>query len=360
MTPKQRVEAVLKGQPVDKVPFTCYDFLIYTGTVERELRNQGLCYIMMYRSTQVFKFDTPNVSKSTTVYNGEDGILREEISLETPSGILTQVGKVLPCHPRIPKENRPFPEEYLFKGPQDYDAIMTMIADRIYSDNYQAFSTAQQEVGDDGLFLPDIGFSPMSEMLLEIMGLLNFSKEYHSRSKQFFELYELLLEDRRKRIRIAADYPDACFVGCDGNVTPNIVGLERFEKYYIPYYNEFADILHKKDKILSVHFDDNTKLFAEAIAKSKIGCVEAFDANNDMSIAEARKHWPDKILWTNFPSADHLKSAEQVAERPRQILKEAAPLDKFLMGITENIPHDRWRETLPAIAKVIDDEGCFK
>ena len=88
--------------------------------------------------------------------------------------------------------------------------------------------------------------------------------------------------------------------------------------------------------------------------------MEAFDINNDLSVAEARKAWPEKILWINFPSAEHLNSAAQVAERTRQILKEAAPLNKFLVGITENVPHDRWVETFPAIARVLDEEGRFE
>ena len=79
-----------------------------------------------------------------------------------------------------------------------------------------------------------------------------------------------------------------------------------------------------------------------------------------MSVAEAREMWPDKILWLNFLSAEHMNSTEQVAERTRQILKEAAPLDKFLMGVTENVLHDRWVETFPVIADVLDKEARFE
>jgi len=68
MTPKQRVEAALKGQPVDKVPFTCYHFLMFTGEVERQLRNRGLCYII-YRGIQIFKVELGSIASKNLKYN---------------------------------------------------------------------------------------------------------------------------------------------------------------------------------------------------------------------------------------------------------------------------------------------------
>lgn len=112
MTPKQRVEAVLKGQPVDKVPFTCYHFLMFTGEVERQLRNQGLCYII-YRGIQIFKVEDPGVTETRTYYTGEDGIPRQKITLETPEGVLSETGRLVPSHFRIPFEQKPFKEHFL-------------------------------------------------------------------------------------------------------------------------------------------------------------------------------------------------------------------------------------------------------
>jgi hypothetical protein len=96
-----------------------------------------------------------------------------------------------------------------------------------------------------------------------------------------------------------------------------------------------------------VHFDGNTAPIADIIAKSAIDCVEAFDPNNDMSVAEARAAWPGKILWINFPSGVHLKSDHEIEQTTRRILREAAPGDRFLVGVTENVPHDTWPRSLP-------------
>lgn len=45
MTPRERVLAVLRREPVDKVPFTIYMSKIPRCSVERRLRNEGLCIV---------------------------------------------------------------------------------------------------------------------------------------------------------------------------------------------------------------------------------------------------------------------------------------------------------------------------
>ena len=43
MTPRQRVEAALRGEPVDRVPLTMYKSMVPQCEVERRLRNADLC-----------------------------------------------------------------------------------------------------------------------------------------------------------------------------------------------------------------------------------------------------------------------------------------------------------------------------
>lgn len=63
MTPKRRVEAVLRGEKVDRVPFTIYENKLPQSSVERYLRNEGLCIVN--RRYPVFKVFSPNVTYET-------------------------------------------------------------------------------------------------------------------------------------------------------------------------------------------------------------------------------------------------------------------------------------------------------
>jgi hypothetical protein len=263
-------------------------------------------------------------------------------------------------HPMIPGQFLPWHEEYWFKGPEDYAPLRFLIRNRRYSPNHELVRKTQEEVGGDVFLLPDIGYSPLQEILIHIMGIEQFSIEWHERRDEVLTLYEALSEDRRKLYPLVAESP-LLMANFGGNVSPEVLGLARFQEYVLPHYNEFAEILHANGKLLSVHFDGNTKLLASAIAQSQIDCIEAFTPipNGDMTVAEARAAWPGKALWINFPSSVHLQEPSRVEETTRQILREAAPGDRFLIGITETVPVDRWQQSFSAISRVIKDEGAL-
>ena len=55
---------------------------------------------------------------------------------------------------------------------------------------------------------------------------------------------------------------------------------------------------------------------SKAIAGTALDYIEAFTPapDTDMTLAEARAAWPDKVLWINFPSSVHLKPNAEVEQ----------------------------------------------
>jgi hypothetical protein len=78
-----------------------------------------------------------------------------------------------------------------------------------------------------------------------------------------------------------------------------------------------------------------------------------------MTVEEARRRWPDKILWINFPSPVHLEPPERIRACVREILRAAAPGKQFLFGITEDIPDGVWDGSLPAISATLQEYGAL-
>jgi hypothetical protein len=146
------------------------------------------------------------------------------------------------------------------------------------------------------------------------------------------------------------------FANYGGNVVAQIIGLETFQKYYLPDYNEAAEILHKHGKLLGSHFDDDCKLLAPAIARTDLDYIEAFTPfpGSDMTLAEARQAWPNKVLWINFPSSQHLKSDAEVEAITVDLLEQVPTMDGLIVGITEDMPPDRWQQSCTAIMDGLD------
>ncbi|MDA0746390.1 MAG: hypothetical protein O2954_07715 [bacterium] len=349
MTPRERVEMVLRGERPDRVPFTVYENKLPQCEAERLLRNDGACIIQ--RNPSVYRTVRRNVAIERVTYE-EDGATYTRTNVRTPKGYLYSVER------HAPDEQTTWHLERLFKKPEDYDALEFLIRDQEFIPEYEAFARAQSLVGGDVFLRPGIGYSPFQEILYSLMGLEMFSIEWAERRDEVLRIYDALTASRSKLYPVVARSP-ALAVNYCGNVSSEVVGLDRFEKYYLPHYNEFAEVMHKHGKIMGVHFDANNWALAELIGMSDIDYIEAFtpQPDCDMTVAEAKTAWHDKILWINFPSSVHLQDVDVIEQTTRQILWEAAPGDRFLVGITENVPEDRWQESMAAILRMINQDG---
>jgi len=347
MTPLDRVQRVLRGERVDRVPFTTYENKITPCQTERELRNEGLCIVQ--RSPSICRHASPNVT-TRRIHYVENDVAYVRTDVHTPKGDLFSVAR--------PAEGTTWHEKRLFQGPGDYAALEFMIRDRQVLPNYDAFRRAQREVGGDVFLRASIdGYSPLQEIIICLMGVEQFAVEWSERRDEVMRLYDAITARRRESYRIAAESP-AEQVAYGGNITSEVIGLERFERFVLPHYDECAQVLHAHGKQLCVHLDGNCRLLADAIGRSQIDCVEAFTPyETDMTLAEARQAWPNKILWINFPSSVHLAEDEVIAQTTRRILREAVPGDRLLIGITENVPPDTWQRSFAAISRTLNQEG---
>jgi len=348
MTPKERVEAVLLSREADHVPFTVYKCMIPQCEAERKLRNEGLCIV---NRVSVFKTETPDVKRRSISYKDEkDGVSKTKTIYETPCGTLSTIS--------VPAGFTTWREELIFKSADDYKPIEFMIKNRQYRADYEPVIKQMKLAGGDIVFCTSIGYEPMGQIINVIMGVERFSFEWIDNRDEIMKLYNALVEDRRKMYPIAAEAPTLC-VGYGGNVAPEIVGLERFKEYYVPHYNECAEVMHKHGKLLGIHLDANNKLIADAVGETELDYIEAFTPppDCDLSVKEALKTWPNKKLWINFPSSVHLSSVEVIEDRMRNILKESGDGRRLIVGITEDVPEDRWQESFSAIVRVLNTDG---
>ncbi|MHB9071636.1 MAG: uroporphyrinogen decarboxylase family protein [Sedimentisphaerales bacterium] len=352
MTPRQRILSVLGGQMPDKIPFTIKRPQPPIGPIERKLRNDGLAVCM---DKMVFHTVRPSVEVFKYEYYKNDKLHISE-TFRTPAGEVSQLwisgsggygsDKLI---------------EYMIKKPEDYKVVEFLIRDAVYTAAYGEFKRTEEILGGDGfIFAGWMPPTPMMQMLWQLMGIETFSVDYFEIPDIFFSLYEILLESQRQQYEIIADSP-ALVAHIEENMTSDMIGLERFEKYVVPCYNQFASILHKKGKFLAAHFDGRMKVLAQALADSDMDIVEAFcpAPDGDMEMAEARCIWKDKIIWINFPSPVHLLCPDEITAHTRKILRDVAPGDKFIFGITEDIPDKVWEISLPIISKILKDEAVL-
>ncbi|MFH1968948.1 MAG: hypothetical protein ABIJ53_01375, partial [Verrucomicrobiota bacterium] len=82
--------------------------------------------------------------------------------------------------------------------------------------------------------------------------------------------------------------------------------------------------------------------------------------DTDMTLGEARRAWPDKVIWMNYSSSMHLRPDAEVLQFTVDLLKQADSVDGLIMGITEDIPLDRWQASCTAIMDGLDRHALEK
>lgn len=345
MTPRQRVEAVLRHETPDKTPFTIYEGKIPQCSIERELRNRGLCIVE--RRFPVVSSRTPNVTTESHTYV-ENGATVVRTIHHTPLGDLTTLVR--------PAGFTSWTLEHIFKGPEDYKRLMFMVRDTLHELCYDDFLKAQEWKGEDAILRAGIGGTPLHTIMIGWMNVEVFAIEWAERRDEILKLYDAMADQQRSLFPLIAQSP-ALHANYGGNETGDVMGRNRFERYVVPLYNEAAEVFHKHGKLVGAHLDGNNKVWAKAVADSDLDYVEAFTPypDCDMTLAEALEAWPDKVLWINFPSSVHLSSHEKIAQTTRDLIEVAKPGNRFLIGITEDIPEHRWQQNLVTIMDTIEE-----
>ena len=348
MTPRERVVAAFRGERPDRVPFTCYAVLLPRGQVERQVREEGLALIERHAP---FETETPDVETVRHTFR-RDGRTFVRETFRTPVGEVSQVFLTGGGY------GTSLRKEFLIKTPDDYQVLAFIYRNQRYTPTYDEMRQAAERLGEDGVVIGNLGYSPMQQLIVMDMGTERFAIDWYERRHLVLELYQVINERRREQYQLAAASPAEFFIYGD-NITCEIIGRERFERYVMPCYNECAEVLHAQGKRLGVHMDGKMKHLADAVALSKQDFVEAFAPfpDGDLDLAEARRAWPEKVISINFPSAAHLMSEVRVAEETRRLLAAAAPGDRFVVGITENIPDHVWQRSVPVISRVLRLEG---
>jgi hypothetical protein len=342
---RERLLAALSWDEPDQVPFTTYDWFLPRGARERAIRDLGLSTIVRLPAHKV---EHRQVTVDSLEYwdQGERYIRR---TIKTPVGDVSQL-----VHPDSAYGSS-WVLEHFIKSPEDYRVLEYYFNDMVFHNNDEAIAKTDDELGSDGLVMVRVAKGPIQEILYQLAGLERFSMDLADYPELVDSLYATMFKRWDEIYELAAKSPAQVFQAAD-NISSIVVGQERFRHYCMPCYERHSAILAAGGKrLFLVHMDGRLASIADLIAQSKFAIVEALTPApmGDVSVAQARRLWPDKALWLNFTSSAHVESDEAIAAHTRQLIEEAGTRRGFAIGITEDVPYEHWAHSYAAIASVI-------
>ena len=346
MTPRERIMAVLNGEEPDKIPVCVYERLLaqHPGGWSQRLKKRGLG---LFHSDVFWAPEwsslagwqnprLPDVKYTRTEYL-EKGVWKYRQTYETPIGKITGV---LMTNPMEYVAVADTPEEYLIKQPSDWrvvNYIIKGILDNLVS-RYKHFEIAEDELGDNGIALISIRKTAWQRAWIELAGPERAVIDFHEQPEEIQEYIDLHRRWHTRLAELAAGCP-AKWVNIGENIS-DITSPKYYREYCLPIYQIYSQQLAGTGKILGVHMDGRLGNLRKEIAESPIDVVESFSVppTGDVSLAEVRKIWPDKIIFMN--TASHLAWAEpkEVREFYEALAEEWGSKKGLLLELSEELP----------------------
>ncbi len=349
MNTKERIRTALMGQMPDRVPFTIYRGIVTAEDGFDDLIAQGMGFMASCRV-----YDTTHQNVEITQEDETlDGIPTKVVRYKTPVGEIWQRSRTEPGY------GSSWHMEHFIKNVKDYEVLEFIIRNTEYSANYDVYEKAEEAAGDTGIVIAWIERVPIQRLWIQYTGIERLSIDLNENLSVVERVMEAMMDKSRETWKIAANSP-VQFMWCPDNITGEMTGPPLFDKYCIPYYREIAAVMRPKGKRILCHMDGMMGRLVDSVREADLDVIEAFTPppDGDLSLAEARQAWPGKVISINFPSSVHISKPEEIRNMTMQLLREAAPGNGFIIGVTENIPKSVGTRSLSVIAETINKYGA--
>lgn len=337
---RQRLEAALAGQPVEKPVFAVYDWFVENRPIDwKRLFKLGLGQV---NHAYVVEHHRTNVRIVETTVRNASGNIRKDVLWVTDIGEL---------HEWYLGEWR---QEYLVKRPEDYRILMRAFSDTKLVPVPGTFEKTEAVVNDNGIAFacPDLRRTAFQAIQIDYAGLERFSMDFAMETKELFELIEVMNDILCREIEIIAKMP-AKHVKLWENLSIETMGPLTYRKYLMPTYRRIIDILDRSGQKLHVHYDGKLRLIADEIARLGFYGLDSLTPppEGDLTVAEARSLWPDKFFWLHPPLGWYLLPEESLLANVRRMIADAGPR-RFCLMISEDIPSE-WERTVPLLLEAL-------
>jgi hypothetical protein len=344
MTLRERLLTTLRGGIPDRIPWNVYAWLVPCGEAASMLHRKGLGFMGTRR---IFRplYDGATVTEERKDVGGRPHF---RTRIETPVGVLTEEATVDPNY------GSRWIRKHFIAGIGDYPAAGYFFRHTRFEPDFEPWRQADVEMGGGGIVVGEIMPIPIMTLMVSWMGVERLAEGLVDHPDQFDALIAALDRHYERHIQLAAESP-AEIIWFGDNVTGTIISPRLFERYCAPVYARAVPVLRSASKIPIAHYDGANRPLVGCLARTALPVIEAFTPPpmGDLSVAEAKAAWPDKVVWVNFPGSLFLESAGVIHAYTLDLLREGAPGGRLVLGCTEDFPASEFEKTFTAIGQAL-------
>lgn len=343
MTPRERIMAVLDGEEPDKIPIVTYarTSSIIPGGWYRRLSKRGLGIMSLARFyTPSSMLDIPHSLpdvKYTQIHYLENGLKKYRHTFETPIGNITGVMSANP----LPTATMLWhTEEYFVKQTPDW-RVVNYISEGVLAKLAPAYEDVERnldEVGEGGIVMCFVERTPWQKAWTRWAGLERAVIDFHEQPEELQEYIDIQTRLHTRVAELAAESP-AKFIDFGENMT-DMISPKYFRKYCMPIYEIYSKQLKGTGKILGVHMDGRVGHLKKDIAETPLNVIESFSVppTGDISLTEAKKIWPEKMIFMNCAAHLHWAEPKEVRKFYEALADEWGSKKGIMLELSEDLP----------------------
>ncbi|MCD4685991.1 MAG: hypothetical protein K8S97_08645 [Anaerolineae bacterium] len=343
ITIRERLEAFWSGERPSAIPFTTYESIIpsdWRDPVIQQMFADGLGVLRSVPNWDAVYHNVDVTDDTTTI----DGQTQRRQVWRTPVG---DVDARWVDH---------WQEKHVLETAADYRVMTYIVEHTEYVPAYETFATQTASAPAHVIVAPRMGRTPLQTILVDYAGLANFALHLYEYEAELRALYEALRVKYRELAGIVAAGPGR-YVSVMENFSAETLGPRRYADFLLPVYEETCGLFRDAGKVVGYHYDGKLASVKDLVARAPLDLIESFTPppEGDMTMAEARAAWPDKLLWAHINLGCYELPPDELREEIWRRVAAGAPDGRRLaFEVSEDRP-PRWRESMPVILAALND-----
>ena len=343
MNIRERIEAFWSGERPDQIPYTIYwnEWRHTAGDPAWQPIYENGLGVTWYLRTFETRLRDVEVGDEQYVEGGKP--MRRQIRR-------TPVGEI-----QATWENG-WNKKYFLETPQDYRVMTYLVEHTDCTPCYEAYLAKAAALPAWGIAIPELWRTPLQQILVDFAGLENFCWHLSAYEEEVRRLYDALLRNFRRIVEIVACGPGRYLSNLE-NFTADTLGPRRYEEFLLPVYEECFPALHEAGKLIGCHYDGRLASCRRQIARAPIDLIESLTPppEGDLTLAEARAAWPDRLFWSNINVGCYELPPAELKALVWQRVAEAAPDGRRLaLEVSEQYPAN-WKESMPVVLEALQE-----
>lgn len=359
MSGRERLMAALRGQEVDRLPWSPCIEGYFLGNVDQVegFRRIGadamLRHIINFIGSAPFRISAPVPGKSLPwkVISKKHGD-ETEVTYETPVGTLMERYKFNTESPSIPWNIR-----YRLQNVEDVKILAWMCERAEFVPLPGYFDSMDKKIGDDGVTTSSIIGTPILWLLNSEASVDTFWYLYFDHTKEMEELFDAAHQMALRMAKASAEGPGDIVIQYE-NLSSTLVSPKIWDKYCPKWINDYADALHDGGKTYLMHACGHLNEFGDRLSKVRLdGLVDIATPPTGTlpDLGTARELWgPDKFILGGIDSTALVdKEPDELKVHVREVMDGMGDWRGMALGTNDAVPKNTTWEKLQAVTESV-------